>query len=75
MATGETLLQYGPPLLPAPATGRYNHSACFDPDNNRLIIFGGRTAERKRLNDVWFLDLDTFQWHRPNTDGSPPTPR
>lgn len=54
---------------------RYNHSACFDPDNNRLVIFGGRTAERKRLNDVWFLDLDTFQWHRPNTDGSPPSPR
>ena len=47
----------------------------WDPDNNRLIIFGGRTAERKRLNDVWFLDLDSWMWHRPNTDGAPPSPR
>lgn len=49
---------------------RHNHSAIFDEDNNRLVIFGGRTAERKRLNDVWFLDLDTFTWYRPNTEGS-----
>jgi len=54
---------------------RYNHAAVFDSDNNRLIIFGGRAADRKRLNDVWFLDLETWTWHRPATDGTPPTPR
>lgn len=40
----------------------YNHCAVFDEENNRLIIFGGRTAERKRLNDIYFLDLDSFTW-------------
>lgn len=41
----------------------------------RLIIFGGRGADRKRLNDVHFLDIATWTWHRPNTDGTPPAPR
>lgn len=41
----------------------------------RLIVFGGRGADRKRLNDVHFLDIATWTWHRPITDGTPPTPR
>ncbi|GAX80447.1 hypothetical protein CEUSTIGMA_g7886.t1 [Chlamydomonas eustigma] len=56
-------------------TPRYNHCAMYDEDNNRLVVFGGRTAERKRLNDVWFLDLEKWHWYRPNTEGAPPTPR
>ena len=32
----------------------------YDEDNHRLVVFGGRTAERKRLNDIWFLDLDKW---------------
>lgn len=53
----------------------YNHTAIFDTDNNRLVVFGGRTADRKRLNDVWFLDLDKWSWHRPATDGPSPSAR
>jgi len=34
----------------------------FDERNNRLVVFGGRNAERKRLNDIHFLDLATFTW-------------
>eukprot|EP00798_Chlamydomonas_sp_ICE-L_P031206 gene31206-6355_t len=56
-------------------TCRYNHCAVYDEDNNRLVVFGGRTAERKRLNDVYFLDLDSFTWYKPNTEGMAPTPR
>ena len=41
----------------------------------RLVVFGGRGADRKRLNDVHFLDVATWTWHRPTTDGMPPTPR
>ena len=41
---------------------RYNHCALFDERNNRLVVFGGRNAERKRLNDIHFLDLATFTW-------------
>ncbi len=33
------------------------------------------SGERKRLNDVHFLDLDTWTWCRPITEGAPPTPR
>ncbi|GLC33992.1 Dynein regulatory complex subunit 7 [Pleodorina starrii] len=54
---------------------RYNHAACYDEENNRLIVFGGRTAERKRLNDVAFLDLDTWTWYKPSTEGAAPSPR
>ena len=41
----------------------------------RLVVFGGRAADRKRLNDVHFLDVATWTWHRPTTDGTAPTPR
>ncbi|KAL6761433.1 hypothetical protein V8C86DRAFT_3131553 [Haematococcus lacustris] len=54
---------------------RYNHCAVFDMENNRLIVFGGRTAERKRLNDIYFLDLESFTWYRPSIEGTPPSPR
>ncbi|MEW5310705.1 MAG: hypothetical protein WDW38_002476 [Sanguina aurantia] len=54
---------------------RYNHMAVHDSENHRLIVFGGRTGERKRLNDVHFLDLDTFVWYKPVTEGASPTPR
>ncbi|GIL93808.1 hypothetical protein Vretimale_187 [Volvox reticuliferus] len=54
---------------------RYNHAACYDEENNRLVIFGGRTAERKRLNDVAFLDMDTWTWYKPSTEGAAPSPR
>ena len=39
---------------------RFNHCSVYDEENHRLVIFGGRNAERKRLNDVWFLDLDKW---------------
>lgn len=38
-------------------------------------MFGGRGADRKRLNDVHFLDVATWTWHRPTTDGVSPSPR
>jgi hypothetical protein len=49
---------------PLPLACSYNHAACYDEENNRLVVFGGRTAERKRLNDVYFLDLDTWTWFK-----------
>lgn len=39
------------------------------------MVFGGRTAERKRLNDVYYLDLSTWTWVKPATEGTAPTPR
>ena len=48
------------PTLSPHFSSRFNHSAVYDEDNHRLVIFGGRSAERKRLNDVWFLDLEKW---------------
>lgn len=41
----------------------------------RLVVFGGRNAAGKRLNDVWYLDVSTWKWHKPQTEGSAPSPR
>ena len=41
----------------------------------RLVIFGGRSQEKKRLNDVHFLDTETWTWHRAVTEGAVPVPR
>ena len=31
--------------------------------------------EKRRLNDVWVLDLATFTWHKPQCDKNAPAPR
>ena len=54
---------------------RYNHTAVYDEDNQRLVIFGGRNGERKRLNDVYCLDLESFTWSKRSVDGTAPSPR
>ena len=41
----------------------------------RLVIFGGRSQEKKRLNDVHFLDTETWTWHKAVTEGAVPVPR
>ena len=41
----------------------------------RLIVFGGRNTAGKRLNDVWYLDVTTWKWHKPQVEGTPPSPR
>lgn len=57
----------------APAA-RDGHCAIYDNESNRLVIFGGRNQDKKRLNDTHFLDLEKFAWQRPQTE-SPPSPR
>jgi hypothetical protein len=42
--------------------------------NKRLIVFGGCTG-KSRLNDVWSLNIDTFQWTHIKTKGSLPKAR
>lgn len=56
-----TRLQHG--LGPSPRT---QHTAVYDIVNERMIIFGGRTARGELEDDVWALDLslDIPQWTR-----------
>ena len=49
---------------------RDGHCAAYDAAAHRLVVFGGRGADRRRLNDVHHLDLSTWVWKRVITDGT-----
>jgi hypothetical protein len=60
--------------------GRSRHSAVYDADNDRLIVFGGRRDATRYLNDTWVLagatDLEGgATWTRLEPTGGPPPPR
>lgn len=43
--------------------------------SNKLIVFGGENEHREYLSDVVILDLETFNWHLPDIQGSIPRGR
>lgn len=54
--------------------GRSRHSAIFDTNTNRMIIFGGISGQNA-LSDTWALDLETGEWTELQTTGTPPDAR
>lgn len=47
--------------------GRARGMAVYDPQGDRMILFGGRsrareTGDYKNYNDVWALNLETMEW-------------
>ena len=42
---------------------------------SRLVVFGGRNAAGKRLNDIWYLEMSSWKWHKPQVEGTAPSPR
>mmetsp|Transcript_46212 Transcript_46212/g.88190 ORF Transcript_46212/g.88190 Transcript_46212/m.88190 type:complete len:1493 (-) Transcript_46212:386-4864(-) len=58
--------------IPPPRDG---HCAAYDEQRKQLVVFGGRSADKKRLNDLHVLDVKTLAWRRPNMDGNIPLPR
>jgi hypothetical protein len=59
---------------------RARGAAAYDPDGDRMIVFGGRfraeaTGPYTLYNDVWALDLETLAWQQIPTTGTPPSPR
>ena len=56
-------------------SARHGHVTIYDPDHHCLLVFGGRAADGKRLNDVFVLDLDSFCWSKPGCSGQAPSPR
>jgi hypothetical protein len=54
---------------------RMAHCAGYDEDNGRLVVFGGRTAEKRRLNDVYILDVGSWVWSKMAAEGAVPKPR
>lgn len=41
----------------------------------RLVVYGGRNQEGRRLNDVWVLNSTTWHWKRVPTQGAVPPQR
>lgn len=64
-----------PPLRGDSPCPRTAHCAVYDEEQRRLVVFGGRTAEKRRLNDVYLLDLDTWAWSKMAAEGAVPKPR
>ena len=48
---------------------RDGHCAVFDSNRKKLLVFGGRDAEKKRLNDLFQYDPETDRWTRLSPDG------
>lgn len=53
---------------------RFHHSGCIW-NENKLLIFGGQTEEMVNLNDLWCLDLETWEWNHMPCTGDVPTSR
>ena len=54
---------------------RDGHAAVFDPKRKRLLVFGGRSITKKRLNDLFAYDMETNKWSRLDPTGDTPAPR
>ncbi|KAK6111314.1 Galactose oxidase central domain family protein [Brugia pahangi] len=65
-----------PDTYGSPPPPRESHSAVIVENNGehrRMIIFGGMNG--CRLGDLWFLDLISMTWTKPEIGGIPPLPR
>jgi RHS repeat-associated protein len=63
-----------------PPSLRGGHSMVYDPNSNRLVIFGGVTTTPSYLNEVWTLTHangvgGTPEWRQLTTPGDIPTER
>jgi len=57
-----------------PPSGRFGHTAIYDPGYERMVVFGGTTTNGE-TNELWQLDLSTAAWQQLAPSGTPPTPR
>jgi hypothetical protein len=66
-------------LMPTgtPPSARATHSAIYDPERDRMVVFGGYNVDGSGvLNDVWALSLDgTPAWTQLSPTGASPNGR
>jgi hypothetical protein len=67
-------INVNPPSAPPARSGAASAVEGPPVTQNRLIVFGGRGSSGL-LNDVWALDLQSFQWLHLPAAGTPPAPR
>ncbi|HSA32937.1 MAG TPA: kelch repeat-containing protein, partial [bacterium] len=60
---------------PSPPTARIAAAMVYDPDNTRMLLFGGRASGGSALNELWQFNLGTYQWTTVTPIGSPPPAR
>ena len=59
-----------------PPSGRYTHSAIYDPVRDRMVVFGGYDGIDRECNDVWALSLSgSPAWIALTPAGGPPSAR
>ena len=58
-----------------PPTARIAAAMVYDPDNARMIMFGGRASGGSALNEMWQFNMGTYQWTTVTPVGSPPPAR
>lgn len=66
-------------LPPGGPSARSGHTAIKDVPNNEMVIFGGCYFDYHggyvyHYNDVWKLDLDSYNWTQISTSGPSPPP-
>jgi hypothetical protein len=66
--------------LPSAPIGRSGHSAGYDPESNRMVIFAGNNGfSGGEKNDVWILTdangIGNPSWMQLSPAGTPPSPR
>jgi len=54
---------------------RYQHAMAWDPDGQRLILFGGAGTSGSLLNDVWAFSVATDTWQQLMPSGIKPAGR
>jgi len=57
---------------------RRDYAIGYSPDQNEIIIFGGRTNDNRVLRDTWIFDLNQHTWRKPllvKTDNDNPPGR
>lgn len=53
---------------------RTQHIALSTPKHDKIFIFGGHSTPQVRLNDTWFLTVQSLTWKRAEGE-EPATPR
>lgn len=53
---------------------RGSHASCIIPERNIMVTFGGQN-DSGMMNDLWVLNLNTYEWVKPTVVGFPPAPR
>ncbi|CAK9297013.1 unnamed protein product [Gordionus sp. m RMFG-2023] len=53
---------FTPNLLPLMLLPRYKHCSCYH--KGYIYVFGGQPDPSSKLNDIWKLNVSTFEWTR-----------